>query len=307
MNNFFSVTVRRLAVILLFSLFLITGITLMHSAKTAVSAPLAMTLADPALTPAANTHAAPAITTVSITYDEVIEPVPIATFNGTDTEGWGMYLDTILNPGSEGSGGGENNGYLRGTPPGESLTSYYVASNEFHGDWTQYEALHLDLWSSGGSYYRSGYSMYGDIYLANGEMSAQLLLPYRPPATWETFTVNLNDGEDWVLGGGATNLTDVLTNVTDFQVRAEYGVGGDTSGLDNVMLGTAPEFYIYLPLLMRPTSDAGTTELVEFIKVGRSASAPSNTTGIAMPPKGGNLALSDQDLFNIVAYLRALQ
>lgn len=48
-------------------------------------------------------------------------------------------------------------------------------------------------------------------------------------------------------------------------------------------------------------------ELVDFIKVGRDPSDPLNTTGVAMPPKGGNPALSDEDLFNILAYIRTLQ
>jgi disulfide bond formation protein DsbB len=47
-------------------------------------------------------------------------------------------------------------------------------------------------------------------------------------------------------------------------------------------------------------------ELVSFLKVGRSASDPLNTTGVDMPPKGGNPALSDDDLLNIVAYLRTI-
>jgi mono/diheme cytochrome c family protein len=45
-------------------------------------------------------------------------------------------------------------------------------------------------------------------------------------------------------------------------------------------------------------------ELVAFVKVGRVASDPLNTTGINMPPRGGNPMLKDPDLFNIIAYLR---
>jgi copper(I)-binding protein len=48
-------------------------------------------------------------------------------------------------------------------------------------------------------------------------------------------------------------------------------------------------------------------ELVEFIKAGRPASDSLNTTGVNMPPKGGNPALSDEDLYDIVAYMRSLQ
>ncbi len=47
-------------------------------------------------------------------------------------------------------------------------------------------------------------------------------------------------------------------------------------------------------------------ELADFIKTGRRASDPENTTGVDMPPKGGNPALSDQDLLDIASYLRTL-
>jgi mono/diheme cytochrome c family protein len=48
-------------------------------------------------------------------------------------------------------------------------------------------------------------------------------------------------------------------------------------------------------------------ELVAFIESGRSVDDPLNTTGVAMPPKGGNPALTDADLADIVAYIRSLQ
>lgn len=47
-------------------------------------------------------------------------------------------------------------------------------------------------------------------------------------------------------------------------------------------------------------------ELVTFIKNGRDAYDPLNTTGVPMPPKGGNSALSDQDLYNIVTFIRTI-
>ncbi len=48
-------------------------------------------------------------------------------------------------------------------------------------------------------------------------------------------------------------------------------------------------------------------ELVAFIKTGRSIGDPENTTNIDMPAKGGNPAFTDEDLINIVAYLRTLE
>lgn len=46
--------------------------------------------------------------------------------------------------------------------------------------------------------------------------------------------------------------------------------------------------------------------LLAFVNRGRQPGEPGNTTGVAMPPKGGNPALSDDDILDIVAYLRAL-
>ncbi len=48
-------------------------------------------------------------------------------------------------------------------------------------------------------------------------------------------------------------------------------------------------------------------ELLAFVKQGRSPTDPLNTTGIAMPPKGGNPALTDQDILDIISYIRTLQ
>ncbi len=47
--------------------------------------------------------------------------------------------------------------------------------------------------------------------------------------------------------------------------------------------------------------------LLAFVKKGRDPGDPKNTTGIAMPPRGGNPALSDDDLLDVISYLRTLQ
>lgn len=47
-------------------------------------------------------------------------------------------------------------------------------------------------------------------------------------------------------------------------------------------------------------------DLKEFILTGRPASDPLNTTRVDMPPKGGNPGLTDQDIDNIVAFLRSV-
>ncbi len=47
-------------------------------------------------------------------------------------------------------------------------------------------------------------------------------------------------------------------------------------------------------------------EMLAFIKTGRPSGDPLNTTGVDMPPKGGNPALTDEQIFDIIAYIRTL-
>ena len=49
------------------------------------------------------------------------------------------------------------------------------------------------------------------------------------------------------------------------------------------------------------------SKLADFITQGRAADDPLNTTHVPMPPRGGNPALSAQDISDIVAYVRQLQ
>lgn len=74
--------------------------------------------------------------------------------------------------------------------------------------------------------------------------------------------------------------------------------GADAKGLPNLGKDlTTSEF-------VKSLSDA---ELVAFITQGRPSSDPANTTGVDMPPKGGNPSLTEQDLYDVVAYIRTLE
>ena len=80
---------------------------------------------------------------------------------------------------------------------------------------------------------------------------------------------------------------------TCFACHGEGGVGIEGLGKDM----TTSEF-------IKGLSDA---ELLAFIKTGRSISDPANTTGVDMPLKGGNPALTDDDIKDIIAYIRTLE
>ena len=160
-----------------------------------------------------------------------------STFDGTNKDGWAVNSATLENPGEGGSGGGDGNGYIKIPPlPSNSVASYYVAPLKYRTEWLNYDQLSFDLFSSGGDYFTGESPNRGDVFLANGSLTAQRLFTDRPAAEWESFVIPLSDDGGWILGGGATSLEQVLRRVTNFQIRAEYGMGADTSGLDNVRL-----------------------------------------------------------------------
>ena len=72
--------------------------------------------------------------------------------------------------------------------------------------------------------------------------------------------------------------------------------GPDLGGLEGLGKPLAPSEFV-----TANTED----ELVAFIEVGRPAGDPANTQGVDMPPKGGNPSLTDQDLHDVAAYLKA--
>ena len=66
--------------------------------------------------------------------------------------------------------------------------------------------------------------------------------------------------------------------------------------------GLGPSFYD--DSFIRDHTEA---ELVAFIKEGRPADAPDNESGVAMPAYGGNPRLTDEQLGDIVVFLKSLQ
>jgi mono/diheme cytochrome c family protein len=47
-------------------------------------------------------------------------------------------------------------------------------------------------------------------------------------------------------------------------------------------------------------------ELLAFIREGRPIDDPANTTGVIMPPSGGNPSLSDEQMMDIIAFIRSI-
>jgi len=102
-------------------------------------------------------------------------------------------------------------------------------------------------------------------------------------------------------GGGAGEPSydpdTVALGKTKFEQTCSACHGMDAKGLPNLGKDlTISEF-------VQSNSDA---DLLAMVKTGRPSSHELNTTGIDMPPKGGNPALSDDDISAIIAYLRSI-
>lgn len=67
--------------------------------------------------------------------------------------------------------------------------------------------------------------------------------------------------------------------------------------------GLTGDFKLADSQLVAHSTDA---ELVEFLKIGRTAGDPANISGFSMPPKGGNPTLTDEQLLSIAGYVRAI-
>jgi len=74
--------------------------------------------------------------------------------------------------------------------------------------------------------------------------------------------------------------------------------GADARGLKNLGKDLVSSKFIM---------DADDDQMIDFLKKGRPASDPANTTKIDMPPKGGNPSLNEEKMEAIVAYIRDLQ
>ena len=103
-------------------------------------------------------------------------------------------------------------------------------------------------------------------------------------------------------GGGASapaaNPEQVAAGEKVFMTTCATCHGRDANGLPRLGKGLHHNEFV------KGKSDP---EMVEFIKTGRRATDPLNTTGVDMPPRGGNPALTDQDLQNVISYVRTLQ
>ena len=99
-------------------------------------------------------------------------------------------------------------------------------------------------------------------------------------------------------GGGADNSAAIARGKAKFQTLCATCHGMLGTGIENLGKDvTRSEF-------VKSETDE---ELLNFIKVGRLPSDPLSDGKSAMPPKGGDPSLTDDQIHDIIAYVRSIQ
>ncbi|MBM4111798.1 MAG: c-type cytochrome [Phycisphaerae bacterium] len=98
--------------------------------------------------------------------------------------------------------------------------------------------------------------------------------------------------------GGDAELAEYIANGSRlFASSCTSCHGRDAKGMPNLGKDLTVSTFI---------AERDDDQMLEFLKRGRDPNDPLNTSKVAMPPKGGNPALSEDDLLDIVAFLRSI-
>ncbi|HRQ72431.1 MAG TPA: c-type cytochrome [Phycisphaerales bacterium] len=120
--------------------------------------------------------------------------------------------------------------------------------------------------------------------------------PNAPTVSVEAWNTKTLDGADGEQVAGGPEVGGVGYDLFIASCSACHGARGEgMEGLGKPLKGSD---------FVASKSDA---ELLAFVKSGRPVWDAENTTGIDMPPKGGNPALTDDQIADIIAHIRTLQ
>jgi mono/diheme cytochrome c family protein len=104
-------------------------------------------------------------------------------------------------------------------------------------------------------------------------------------------------------GGGSDTVAppsggagDAVAGADIYKATCTACHGSDLAGIDGLGLPLAPSDFV---------TSQSEADLAAFISRGRPTSDPDSTSGVDMPPRGGNPSLDEQDLLDVSAYLLA--
>ena len=99
-------------------------------------------------------------------------------------------------------------------------------------------------------------------------------------------------------GGGSSTSEEAAQGLVQFRRTCAVCHGQNAEGMPRLGKNLHNNLFV-----ASQTDEA----LVQFLIEGRPATHPDNTRGVDMPPKGGNPALTNENLQQIVVYLRSIQ
>ena len=114
-----------------------------------------------------------------------------------------------------------------------------------------------------------------------------------------------NTVEPVATGTDSTNASSSVSSITEdtlatgqqlYNANCAACHGVDAQGIPNLGISLVDS-----PMIREQSE----TDLLAFMRSGRPTDHPENTTGIPMPPGGTNPNMSDDDIFAIIAFLRA--
>jgi Laminin B (Domain IV) len=177
------------------------------------------------------------------------------TFNKS-ADGWTVIGD-VQSSGWEAKGG-DAKGYLGWVDAATGQDSYYQAGPKFLGDKIHFYGgtLSYDILDTG-----NGYTAY-DVQIEGDGKTLQYTNPndgsFPTPNVWSAASVLLVAGNfiDTATGLAPTvkEMKDVMKDMTQLDIRAEYVNGAESGGLDNVIMTSpaAPIFDGVLPGISMP-------------------------------------------------------
>ena len=122
----------------------------------------------------------------------------------------------------------------------EDTLVYYVAPEKFHGDLSAFYKgkLAYDIYDT----YAANLVGYPDVKIVGGNGATLVAAVGQAGQAWTHESIGLKAGAGWHLdsldGPLATtkDIKSVLADVVDLQIRAEYHDGGESGGIDSVVL-----------------------------------------------------------------------
>jgi hypothetical protein len=156
----------------------------------------------------------------------------------TDDDGWTMLGD-VASSGWQATGG-DPGGYYQWVDAATGADSYFNAPSKFLGDMSAYYggSLTYSLQDTG-----DNYNGVPDIKLIGDGMELDFYDAGTPGITpsWGNFSATLT-ASGWETTGGSAATTqemdEVLGDLTQLEIRGEYVDGGETGGIDNVVMST---------------------------------------------------------------------